>query len=125
VTEITIAIQKQNRSQGPELLIDLAQNIAHVLAELIELDQERGEHVGQEVANRMSAHWGGQLIYFPIGTAIKLSARDLAIWNDFTGQNHSDLARKYGVSLQWIYKIVKAMRQADLARRQGGLFPED
>ena len=60
------------------------------------MDKERAEHVGNEIANRMAAHWGGQLIYFPIGTAIKLSARDLAIWNDFTGKNHSDLARKYG-----------------------------
>ena len=125
MSESTTANQKQHRSQGPELLIDLAQNIAHALAELIELDKERAEHVGQEIANRMAGNWGGQLIYFPIGTAIKLSARDLAIWNDFTGQNHSELARKYGVSLQWIYKIVKAMRQTDLARRQGGLFPED
>lgn len=124
MSQYSVANQKQHRSQGPELLIELAQNIAHVLVELIELDKERADHVGQEIANRMAANWGGQLIYFPIGTAIKLSARDQEIWNEFTGNNHSQLARKYGVSLQWIYKIVKAMRQADLARRQGGLFAD-
>jgi Mor family transcriptional regulator len=115
--------QKQHRSRGPEVLIDLAQNVSRYLMELIELDQARAEHVGQEIANRMAGHWGGELIYFPIGTAIKISARDLAIWNDFTGDNHHELVRKYGVSLQWIYKIVKVMRQHD--RRQGRLFPDD
>lgn len=117
--------QHNRRSQGPELLVDLAHTISVALSELIELDKERGDHVGQEVANRMAGNWGGQLIYFPIGTSIKLCARDLAIWNDFNGNNHSDLARKYGVSLQWIYKIVKAMRAADLASRQGDMFPKN
>lgn len=117
-------MSEQCRSKGPELLHDLWQHVSVALQELIELDKERANHVANEIANRMAAHWGGQLIYFPIGTAIKLSARDLAIWNDFNGKNHSDLARKYGVSLQWIYKIVKAMRQEDLARRQAALFPE-
>lgn len=115
-------MSEQCRSKGPELLHDLAQHVSAALQELIEADKERADHVGQEIANRMAGHWGGQLIYFPIGTAIKLSVRDLAIWNDFNGKNHSDLARKYGVSLQWIYKILKAMRQEDLARRQGALF---
>ncbi|WP_459741108.1 Mor transcription activator family protein [Pseudomonas aeruginosa] len=34
------------------------------------------------------------------------------------------MARKYGVSLQWIYKIVKTVRQEEMARRQGALFTE-
>ena len=120
-----MAEPKPHRSQGPELLVDLANTVAVAMVELLELDKERAEHVGNEVANRMTVHWGGQLIYFPIGTAIKLSARDMAIYNKFNGQNHSDLAREFGVSLQWIYRIVKTMRAADLASRQGGLFPEN
>ncbi|MBS1186710.1 MAG: rdgB [Burkholderiaceae bacterium] len=111
------------RSKGPELLNDLADKVSVALVELIELDKPLAEHVGLEVANRMATHWGGQLVYFPIGTAMKLSARDVSIWNDFNGNNHSDLARKYGVSLQWIYKIVKTMRAEDTARRQSALFP--
>ncbi len=111
------------KSKGPELLLDLAQHTAAALAELLQIDQELAEHAGKEIANRMAAHWGGQNIYFPMGLTYKLSQRDQQIFDDFNGQNHSDLARKYGVSLQWIYKIVKAVRQEELARRQGALFP--
>jgi len=72
----------------------------------------------------MAAHWGGQNIYFPMGLSYKLSQRDRQIYDDFTGANHSELARKYGVSLQWIYKIVKTVRQEEMARRQGAVFAE-
>lgn len=110
------------KSKGPELLVDLAQHVAFTLAELIGLDEEKAEQAGREIANRMAAHWGGQNIYFPMGLTYKLSQRDQQIYDEFNGTNHSDLARKYGVSLQWIYKIVKTVRQEEIARRQGDMF---
>ena len=110
------------KSKGAELLIDLAQHTSAALVEMLKVDQETAEHAGREIANRMAAHWGGQNIYFPMGLTYKLSQRDQQIYDDFNGQNHSELARKYGVSLAWIYKIVKAVRQEEMARRQGALF---
>lgn len=110
------------KSKGPELLVDLAQNVAATLAELLGLDQEKAEQTGREIADRMAAHWGGQNIYFPMGLSYKLSQRDQQIYDEFTGANHSDLARKYGTSLQWIYKIVKAIHKEEIARRQGDMF---
>lgn len=110
------------RSKGPELLIDLTEHIAIALAELVSMESAKAQHVAKEVSDRMAAHWGGQNIYFPMGQSIKLSRRDRQIYDDFNGSNHSDLARKYGVSLQWIYKIVKAVRKEEIARRQGDMF---
>ncbi|MGV2287298.1 Mor transcription activator family protein [Trinickia sp. YCB016] len=110
------------KSKGPELLVDLAQHVAFTLAERLGLDAGKAEQAGREVADRMAAHWGGQNIYFPMGMSYKLSQRDRQIYDEFTGANHSDLARKYGVSLQWIYKIVKAVRQEENASRQRHLF---
>ena len=55
---------------------------------------------------------------------IKNALKGIKSLRDFTGANHSELARKYGVSLQWIYKIVKTVRQEELARRQGDMFAE-
>ena len=112
------------KSKGPELLVDLAEQCSVALRESAGLDKDKAEQVGREIADRMAAHCGGQNIYFPMGLSYKLSQRDRQIYDDFTGANHSELARKYGVSLQWIYKIVKTVRQEEMARRQGALFTE-
>ncbi len=110
------------RSKGPELLLDLAEHIAVALNELVSMESETAQHVAKEVADRMAGHWGGQNIYFPMGLSLKLSRRDRQIYDEFDGKNQSELARKYGVSLQWIYKIVKAVRKEQLALLQGDMF---
>lgn len=110
------------KSKEPELLVDLAEQCSVALRETAGMDKDKAEQVGREIADRMASHWGGQNIYFPMGLSYKLSQRDRQIYDDFTGSNHSELARKYGVSLQWIYKIVKTVRQEEMARRQGDMF---
>ncbi len=110
------------RSKGPELLVDLSVHVAATLVELSSIDQDKAEQLGREIADRMAAHWGGQNIYFPMGLSVKLSRRDQQIYDEFNGTNHSELARKFGVSLQWIYRIVKTVRQEEIARRQGDMF---
>jgi Mor family transcriptional regulator len=112
------------KSKGPELLVDLADQIAVALKETLRLTGEQALQIGREIAERMAGHWGGQNVYFPMGLSYKLSQRDRQIFDEFNGTNHSDLARKYVVSLQWIYKIVKAVRQEEMARRQGDMFAE-
>ncbi|KVN33328.1 DNA-binding protein [Burkholderia pyrrocinia] len=110
------------KSKGPELLVDLAQHVAHTLTELADIGKDQAEQLGREIADRMAAHWGGQNIYFPMGVSYRLSQRDRQIFDEFRGDNHAELARKYGVSLQWIYKIIKAVRRDELAARQSDLF---
>ena len=116
--------QDDFKSKGPELLLDLADQVALALKEILQLDAERADQVAREIAERMAAHWGGQNIYFPMGLSYKMSKRDRRIYDDFNGLNQSDLARKYRVSLQWVYKIVKTARKNEMARRQGDMFAE-
>jgi Mor family transcriptional regulator len=112
----------QLRSKGPELLTDLTEHVAVALRELVAMEAGKAQHVAKEITDRMAAHWGGQNVYFPMGQSIQLSRRDRQIYDDFNGTNHSELARKYGVSLQWIYKIVKAVRKEEISGRQGDMF---
>lgn len=112
------------KSKGAELLVDLAEQIAVALRELGSLDKDKAEQLGREIAERMASHWGGQNIYFPMGQSYNLSQRDRQIFDEFNGANHSELVKRYGVSLQWIYKIVKAVRREEMARRQADLFAE-
>lgn len=50
--------------------------------------------------------FGGSVIYIPKGTLKHLNARNKLIKAEFTGNNHTELAKKYGLSVQWVYKIV-------------------
>lgn len=110
------------RSKGPELLVELAQHTSNILHEAVDIDIRTADQIGEAVASRMMQVWGGQNVYFPMGMAWRVSQRDQEIFSDFNGKNHHDLARKYGVSLQWIYSVVKRVRKEEQARIQGSLF---
>ena len=106
---------------GTELLADLAERIAtHLIDQHV--PEVGARQIGDEIAIEMAAYWGGQLIYFPKGKFVLLSKRDRLIYFEFTGRNQKDLARKFDVSEQHIYRIIKAMRRSDLADRHGDLF---
>ncbi|MGO2258667.1 MAG: Mor transcription activator family protein [Hafnia alvei] len=106
------------RSKGPELLVELAHHVAETIVDVTGLDLKVAEQVGNSVATRMMLVWGGQNVYFPMGISWNASQRDLQIFSEFNGRNHSELAKKYSVSLQWIYKIVKTVRKEEQARMQ-------
>ena len=106
------------RNKSPELLADLAIQCAAVIHEQLGIEASMAEEIGRATAERMSFIWGGQNIYFPKGLIYQLSIRDRQIFEEFNGKNHADLARKHKVSLQWIYKLIKAVRAEEIAKRQ-------
>lgn len=58
---------------------------------------------------------GGLNIYIPkIDCYAKASTRNNMIRRDFTGNNHSELSLKYGLSVQQIYKILKGKMPNEL-----------
>lgn len=109
---------------GTELLADLADRIADHLERSKRIDESAARQLAEDIAYEMADAWGGQLIYFPKGKFALLSKRDRQIFSEFTGHNHADLARKYKVSVQHIYRIIKIMTRRELADRHGDLFAE-
>lgn len=109
------------RSGYPELLADLADQIA---AKLIEagIDIERAAEIGFGVAEHVRIHWSGQSLYFSKGVQYDLSRRDIEIFEKFDGTNHEVLAREYNRTVMRIYQIVKAVRAEMIRKRQGCLF---
>lgn len=101
----------------PEIINDLAFHASQVLIESINLDSVAAENVGQAIANRMMRNWGGQSIYFPKGISGKVSERDYQIYSECDGRNYAELAKKYNLTLQWIYKIVKRVHAEKQQRR--------
>ena len=109
------------RNNSLELLDDLARHI-HTIVKKHGMTEELAHYISQESADLMATHWGGQNIYFPMGIRRKLSTRDAEIYAKFNGINHSELVREYGVSLQWLYRILERVHEAELDKRQTKLF---
>ena len=111
-----IQFNPATRGKCPELLSDLAAQCAAVLTETLDIGADTANQTGLEIACRMAAHWGGQLVYFPKGLSYELSKRDRRIFAEFSGTNHADLAIRYGVSVQWVYKIIKMARVEEIRK---------
>lgn len=108
----------------PELISDLeAQTVAFLLAEL-NIPNEQAQVFSKKLSRHLTDNWGGQLIYIPKNQGGKLDERDKQIYAEFNGKNHFELARKYDLAVQQIYKIVKTVGQFEMAQRQGGLFDD-
>jgi Mor family transcriptional regulator len=109
------------RSGYPELLADLADQVA---AKLVEtgVDIERAAEIGFATAEHVRINWSGQNLYLPKGVQYQLSRRDVEIFEKFNGTNHEALAREYNRTVMRIYQIVKAVRAEMIRKRQGSLF---
>ena len=116
------------RSQGApmaerrnELLIDVAAHAADVARDH-NIPGHIAEQIGCAIADRLADNWGGQLITFPKDCAYRLSQRDIALYADFTGNNHSALAKKYGIGTRAIYKLIARFRARSHYLNQPDLF---
>lgn len=108
--------------KAPEILLDLAEHTRVMLVQKHQFDDEKAKQIGIELAQCIAENWGGEVIYIPKALLIALSERDLAIWQAFNGTNHRELARKYNVSMQWVYQIVKKVQKEEVAKRQFDMF---
>lgn len=106
--------------QGSVLLNDISDKLT-ALAVREGINPELAENIGREAATFLADDWGGQSIYIPMDLSAKLSARNEEIYKLFTGDNISELAKRFGLSVQTVYRIVKAER-FKRAPRQASLF---
>lgn len=111
---------KKTRSQAPEFLADLL-NFSKCVLIKHGMSNDDAEKVSREMSKLVCEEWGGQLIYFPYWLRMELSERDMKIYNEFNGHNHQELSRKHKMSLQTIYRIVNAVRDEEITRRQSQL----
>lgn len=109
------------RSAYPELLADLADQVAAKLTEA-GIDVERAAEIGFSIAEHIRINWSGQNLYLPKGVQYQLSRRYIEIFERFNGINHEALAREYNLTVMRIYQIVKAVRAEMVRKRQGSLF---
>lgn len=109
--------------QTPELLDDLAAKAAALAKQLFGCSDELADAFGSELAQQTAADLGGQPFYWPKGLKYRVSKFHLQVWEAFDGRNQRALSKQFGVSLVWIYAIIRRMRAADVADRQKDMFP--
>lgn len=110
-----------HRRDAPELLADLVDRcVAICLARGIEAEQ--ADAIALALEEAMSSAWGGQVIYFPKNVRMRVSERDLQLYQEFNGHNHPELAQRYGLSVHWVYAIIKRVRDEIKAKKQPDMF---
>ncbi|ADU63441.1 MAG: hypothetical protein KUA35_10400 [Pseudodesulfovibrio sp.] len=100
----------EGREIGTELLIDLAEQIGALARSSFGVSPARAAEFGQDAAAMLADHWGGQHVYIPKDVATRQRERYHQIYSEFTGSNQHDLARKYGLSVQHVYRILRRVR---------------
>lgn len=111
-------------SKYPELLRDLVDKAAELLAERYGLSSPRARAAGWEIAELIRKEWGGQNLYLAKGKDYEITLRDVEMYRKFNGSNHFALAQEFGVTVRHVYRVIEQVRAADQAARQGGLFEE-
>jgi Mor family transcriptional regulator len=110
-----------SKPAGEHLLETLAVMVGDDAMKILGVDQALAELLGDEIATRFSSQFGGELTYIPKGRVFRTSKLHRRIWEEFTGHNHTELARRHQVSVIHIYRIVARERERDRAERQAQL----
>ncbi|MBD8092018.1 DNA-binding protein [Pseudomonas fluorescens] len=92
--------------------------MAKVTQESLGVSAEVAEATSVEITTLFAHLWGGQGVYIPKGVSIQTSKLHQQIYDDCNARNHHEVATKHGVCVQLVYKVVKWMRLAIIARKR-------
>ena len=106
----------------PELVADLEDQTAACLISELNIDRRQAANIAKKVARHITGKWGGQLIYIPKNLFGQLSERDRKLYEEFNGHNHAALSKKYNLTVQQVYRIVKEVGMRERAKNQSDLF---
>lgn len=89
------------------------------------LDDQKALDLGVQVVDKIRHTFGGELVYICKGRSMDSIILSNQIWNDFRGNNHHELSKKYDCSIQWIYGVVRTMHKIKQSEVQGDMFGAD
>lgn len=108
--------------QGKALLLDLRDHACRLLKNLKSVDEAAANQISNELMYQISQHWGGQSVYIIKDDTFQAEERDIKIYKEFNGHNHTELSKKYNLTEIYIYRIVKRMTEQERNRMQPSLF---
>jgi mor transcription activator family protein len=86
------------------------------------LPRSTAEKVSEVVVDYVLDEFGGENIYIPRNISGRARARNRKIYEEWSGNNHEELAKKYNITRQRVYAIIKEERQRIFAEKQADLF---
>lgn len=105
------------KARWHETLLDMA---AAVTDALIARGHQRteAEAVAEVAVDAIRFTFGGTQVYIPMSRTTIKDAIHERMFSEFDGGNHHELAERYRVSLQHVYRVIK--KQGELARAKRG-----
>lgn len=116
-------ISEEARRKWPR---DLAALIDMYQATLIRMKYSPAESqkIAYTLLAELSTYCGGRYIYLPKSDALEKAIRDVDLFRDWRDRNLTpdDLARRYKISLQHVYRVIAEQRRYHVNKIQGQLF---
>ena len=105
----------------PEGAVLLHDAMCASLTEVLGLAQGAADQAAYDALRRVLETCGGEYFYVPKDLRLAGQGRDTEVWREFNGHNQRELARKFGVTVQYIYQILARQRGKEKKERQAGL----
>lgn len=103
-----------------DVILDLADHIKNMLEEH-GIESSLADQCAISTADHLAKHWGGQNIYIPKRFGKGLIERNRKIYSEFDGRNITELAKRYNLTDNAVYGIIRRFRKA--AARKGEAHP--
>lgn len=100
-------MKKNDMSVAKVLLDDLEEWMTAEIKLVYPENPRSAEVIAERLINHICQNWGGQQVYIHKRQSEQVAKRNAAIVAEFTGNNHRHLAKKFGVSTQWVYTILR------------------
>lgn len=106
----TLANEKINNGAWPKMLIDIRDHMEFTFKENGQ-SAESALNLASQAVIALANHVGGGMLYLPRGVRLKKALRNAEIYQLFNGENTVELAKKYKISRQAVYAILKEQRE--------------
>lgn len=106
----------------PEVLRDLIDRGAELISEKLALAPATAREAAYLVTEIIRKDWSGSNLYLAKGLAHDIANRDREMYAKFTGSNHGQLAKEYGLTVRQVYDRLALVGEEEQKRRQPGLF---
>lgn len=105
----------------PEILAEM---VASLVPELVKhgLDAVTANEAAMSATESVRVNFAGQLLYIPRGVQFDIAERDEKIYGLFDGVNVPELARKFKLSVQHVYRILAKCRASSKSSNQPNRF---